>query len=95
MFLVGNLLQFQSHWILGSLRKGKKREDPAVGPYRIPQGAGFELVSCPHYLAEIVIYAGLLILLGRVNALVWLIFAWVVSRDVPCAAAHLVHVCLH
>ena len=60
-----------------------------MGPYRIPRGGGFELVSCPHYLAEIVIYAGLLILLGRANALVWLIFAWVVSCICPLCCSRL------
>jgi 3-oxo-5-alpha-steroid 4-dehydrogenase 3 len=80
IFLAGNLLQLQSHWILGGLQHaGSKPGDPTVGPYRIPRGGAFELVSCPHYLAEILIYAGLVLLLGRANGLVWLIFAWVVS----------------
>lgn len=37
------------------------------------------MVSCPHYLGEIVIYAGLLMAYGRHSGLPWLIFLWVVS----------------
>ena len=42
-------------------------------------GGAFEWVSCPHYLGEILIYTGLLLMVhGRIlNA--WLILAWVVS----------------
>lgn len=48
------------------------------GPYVIPRGGPFELVSCPHYLAEIVVYVGVaLMTLGAPAAL--LILAWVVS----------------
>ena len=42
-------------------------------------GGPFELVSCPHYLGEIVIYAGLAILAATETPLVLLIFLWVVS----------------
>lgn len=78
VFLAGNLLQLQAHWILGSLRHVRPRND-AAGPYSIPKGGAFELVSCPHYLAEIIIYLGLLMVLGRHNVLIWLVFTWVVS----------------
>ncbi len=42
-------------------------------------GGAFELVSCPHYFAEIVIYGGFVVLLGAQSTTVWLIFLWVVS----------------
>ena len=52
----------------------------AAGTYSIPHGRGFELVSCPHYLAEILVYVGL-VLLERGGGLAhWLMLAWVVSE---------------
>ena len=53
VFLAGNALQFQSHWILASLRariagkKGDHLQATADG-YAVPQGGAFALVSCPH-----------------------------------------------
>ena len=41
-------------------------------------GGGFELVSCPHYLGEIVIYVGLTLLLDFKRPLSWLPLVWVV-----------------
>ena len=42
-------------------------------------GGAFELVSCPHYFAEIVIYGGFVVLLGARSITIWLVFLWVVS----------------
>jgi hypothetical protein len=41
-------------------------------------GGGFELVSCPHYLGEMVIYLGLALVTGQSRCLPWVIFTWVV-----------------
>lgn len=80
MFVAGSLLQFHSHWILARLRRQISSQGKKQGDYSIPRGGAFELVSCPHYLAEIVIYRGLLFLLGSHNLLVWIIFTWVVGQ---------------
>ena len=32
--------------------------------YKMPTGSMFSLVSCPHYLAEVVIYSSLAVILG-------------------------------
>ncbi|KAF9623412.1 hypothetical protein IFM89_002996 [Coptis chinensis] len=40
-------------------------------------GNWFEIVSCPHYLAEIVIYAGLLVASGGSDPTIWLLFGFV------------------
>ena len=63
-------------------------------------GGGFELVSCPHYLGEVVIYAGLVLVQAWCRATTWLMLLWVVSLqavpaalplDCPCQPhAHLV-----
>ncbi|MEW5311034.1 MAG: hypothetical protein WDW38_002781 [Sanguina aurantia] len=52
--------------------------------YSIPHGGLFSLVSCPHYLAEIVIYLGLWLISGlQLNQA--LMLAWVVSNLVLAA----------
>ncbi|GLC41113.1 hypothetical protein PLESTB_001792900 [Pleodorina starrii] len=60
---------------------------PAVTDlYVIPRGGAFELVSCPHYLAEILLYVALVIVTrGSVGAL--LIAAWVLLNLVLAAGA--------
>ena len=50
-FLWGSWEQFWDHRILASLRSS--------GVYGIPKGRLFELVSSPHYFAELVIYAAM------------------------------------
>ncbi|KAK9918388.1 hypothetical protein WJX75_003718 [Coccomyxa subellipsoidea] len=80
VFVAGNVLQFQSHWILAKLRSQLSGQGKKEGDYSIPRGGTFELVSCPHYLGEIVIYAGLLIVLGCNNLLSYIIFIWVVAN---------------
>ena len=42
-------------------------------------GGAFELVSCPHYLGEVVIYAGLALALAGQRLTAWLMLLWVVS----------------
>lgn len=77
--MAGNLLQFQSHWILASLRRQISSQEKKHGDYSIPRGGAFELVSCPHYLGEIIVYGGLMIMLGQQNLSIFIIFTWVVS----------------
>lgn len=76
VFLAGNALQLQSHVLLSRL--GGQRRGTT---YFIPRGGAFELVSCPHYLAEIAIYCGLAMIAGPSRPLVLLIVVWVVRRD--------------
>ena len=91
LFLAGNALQLHSHWLLARLRPAQPRcsgRKPSAAAdadaaaqqsgYVEPRGGAFELVSCPHYLAEIVIYAGLALIAGRAQLLPWLVLTWVV-----------------
>ncbi|CAH8361911.1 unnamed protein product [Eruca vesicaria subsp. sativa] len=76
IFLWGWLHQRRCHAILGSLR-----ETPSQAKeYKIPHGDWFEIVSSPHYLAEIVLYAGLLIASGGTDVTIWLLFGFVVAN---------------
>ncbi|KAJ4876845.1 Polyprenol reductase 2 [Raphanus sativus] len=76
IFLWGWLHQRRCHAILGSLRETPSQ----VKEYIIPHGDWFEIVSSPHYLAEIVLYAGLLIASGGTDVTIWLLFGFVVEN---------------
>ena len=45
--------------------------------YQIPHGDWFSHVSCPNYLAEIILYGCLAVILGPYNASGLLLFLWV------------------
>ncbi|XP_044509169.1 polyprenol reductase 2-like isoform X2 [Mangifera indica] len=82
IFLQGWTHQRRCHAILGSLREHAERVDD----YVVPHGDWFEIVSSPHYLAEIVIYAGLLVASGGEDLTIWLLFGFVVANLVFTAA---------
>jgi 3-oxo-5-alpha-steroid 4-dehydrogenase 3 / polyprenol reductase len=63
--------QYQHHWLLANLRTNISiRGD--TNHHKIPQGRGFQYVSCPHYLAEIGIYAALVVLIPKSKESSWL-----------------------
>ncbi|KAM1763627.1 polyprenol reductase 2-like [Malus sylvestris] len=82
IFFWGWIHQRQCHAILGSLRENSEQNDE----YVIPHGDWFEIVSSPHYLAEIVIYAGLVVASGGTDLTIWLLFGFVVTNLVLAAA---------
>ncbi|CAL0329272.1 unnamed protein product [Lupinus luteus] len=75
IFLWGWIHQYRCHKILGSLRDSRQADE-----YVIPRGDWFELVSSPHYLSEIVIYAGFVVATGGTNLTIWLTFVFVVAN---------------
>ncbi|KAG7579355.1 3-oxo-5-alpha-steroid 4-dehydrogenase C-terminal [Arabidopsis thaliana x Arabidopsis arenosa] len=76
IFLRGWIHQRRCHAILGSLR-----ENPSQAKeYIIPYGDWFGMVSSPHFLAEIVLYAGLLIASGGTDITIWLLFGFVAAN---------------
>ncbi|PWZ36820.1 Polyprenol reductase 1 [Zea mays] len=60
---------------LGSLREHKDSDE-----YVIPCGDWFSRVSCPHYLAELVIYFGMLIASGGSDISVWFLYLFVITN---------------
>jgi 3-oxo-5-alpha-steroid 4-dehydrogenase 3 len=60
LFGFGYYVQRRAHAALAALRKGTVEGAPAR--YEIPRAPVFQFVSCPHYSAEIVLYAGILVI---------------------------------
>jgi 3-oxo-5-alpha-steroid 4-dehydrogenase 3 / polyprenol reductase len=54
--------QHRHHGILAGLRSAPASSNSSSAMYSIPTGGWFRFVSSPHYLAEIVIYASLVVL---------------------------------
>ncbi|CAN6249816.1 unnamed protein product [Urochloa humidicola] len=75
IFIWGSLHQSRCHAILGSLRERKDSDE-----YVIPCGDWFSRVSCPHYLAELVIYLGMLIASGGSDIPVWFLYLFVITN---------------
>lgn len=57
--------------------------------HRVPSGGWFELVSCPHYLAELLIYVSLGIVSGSHALTWWLVVLYVLFNQA--LAAQLCH----
>ncbi|XP_055961417.1 polyprenol reductase 1-like isoform X2 [Mercurialis annua] len=76
IFSWGWVHQRRCHVILGSLRKHRKQMDD----YVIPYGDWFEMVSSPHYFAEMIIYLGLLVASGGTDFTIWLLNLFVLRR---------------
>mmetsp|Transcript_4768 Transcript_4768/g.12015 ORF Transcript_4768/g.12015 Transcript_4768/m.12015 type:complete len:342 (-) Transcript_4768:42-1067(-) len=62
LFIFGNVMQYQSHCTLASIRKGGGQAAPGKSKYSVPQGLWFTHCSSPHYLAEILLYVGFITL---------------------------------
>nr|KJB17675.1 hypothetical protein B456_003G010800 [Gossypium raimondii] len=82
IFAWGWFHQLRCHAILGSLRERGDR----TGEYVIPHGDWFEVVSSPHYLSEMILYAGLLVASGGTDFTIWLLLGFVVANLVFAAA---------
>ncbi|XP_049808715.1 polyprenol reductase isoform X1 [Schistocerca nitens] len=80
MFLWACYNQYRSAIILANLRKNKNGQ-VVTTKHSIPYGGWFELVSSPHFLAEILMYMAISIILRAANT--WhVVFLWVLSNQV-------------
>ncbi|KAK8731909.1 hypothetical protein OTU49_007323 [Cherax quadricarinatus] len=78
----GFAIQNKSLRLLAALRKhhGKKVTEKHI----MPQGGMFEVVSCPHMMAEVLVYLGILLILQRHTG--WIIVTlWVISNQIQVA----------
>lgn len=63
LFVVASVLQHQSLVLLARLRTGPSGNIETTA-HKPPRGGHFELVSCPHYFAELLIYVSLFVVSG-------------------------------
>ncbi|GBG63484.1 hypothetical protein CBR_g38102 [Chara braunii] len=100
VFFWGTVHQWRCHRIVGALRADKRTSSKTNGGarlpgkdevisgdriYGIPRGDWFEYVSCAHFLAEIVIYTGLILASGATDLTLCLLFAFVIGNLVLAA----------
>ncbi|KAM4574852.1 polyprenal reductase [Fundulus diaphanus] len=76
LFVMASLLQHRSMVLLARLRKGKSGRVETLA-HTVPEGGWFELVSCPHYFAELLIYISLGFVLGGLSFTWWLVVLYV------------------
>lgn len=80
--LAGYVLQFSSLNILASLRKNSGKA--AKEKHMMPRGGMFDLLSCPHMFAEVLVYVGITFVLWRHTE--WLfVTTWVICNQVQVA----------
>ena len=81
LFIWASYHQYKTACILANLRRVSSEKHK----YAIPQGDWFQYVSCPHYLQEILIYLGLLLVLGARDWMQFCQLFFVVTNQTLCA----------
>ncbi|CAH2063827.1 unnamed protein product, partial [Iphiclides podalirius] len=83
LFLLASYEQYASNVILANLRKDKKSGAVFTEEHKIPHGRMFEMVSSPHRLCEIILYAAFAALIPtRTMFIMWV---WVFSNQIQSA----------
>uniref|UniRef100_A0A8C2ZTI0 Polyprenal reductase n=1 Tax=Cyclopterus lumpus TaxID=8103 RepID=A0A8C2ZTI0_CYCLU len=88
LFIGASVMQHQSTVLLAGLRTGKSGAVETLA-HAVPKGGWFELVSCPHYLAELLIYVSLSLVVGGLSLTWWLVVLYVLFNQA--LAAQLCH----
>eukprot|EP00096_Caligus_rogercresseyi_P006314 TRINITY_DN2265_c0_g1_i1.p1 TRINITY_DN2265_c0_g1~~TRINITY_DN2265_c0_g1_i1.p1 ORF type:complete len:335 (-),score=52.89 TRINITY_DN2265_c0_g1_i1:166-1170(-) len=81
VFLWAWKLQFDSHKAFASLKRRQLRAS-GESVFAVPMGGGFTLVSCPHYLAEILMYGSIAGILGFRQSTMNVVALWVIINQV-------------
>ena len=85
VFFIGWTHQFRAMKILAGLRSNNRSSNK----YSIPEGDWFDLVSCPHYLAEVIMYASLSLILGLSHRTGIVLAMWVfINQTVAALMSH-------
>ncbi|NXG46685.1 PORED reductase, partial [Psilopogon haemacephalus] len=85
MYIWASLHQHRCFVILAKLRKNKSGSVVSLS-HKVPSGDWFERVSCPHYLAELLIYISMGLALGLHNLTWWCVVLYVVFNQALAAA---------
>lgn len=81
IFIGASVLQFQSHYILANLRKDNTGKIVTL-EHSIPRGGMFNILSCPHYFAEILIYLSLSLIFGGQSSTWWMVCCFVTTNQI-------------
>ncbi|TRY94936.1 hypothetical protein DNTS_013090 [Danionella cerebrum] len=76
LFVWASFLQHQSLSLLARMRMNSSGKVETLA-HKMPCGRGFELVSCPHYLAELLIYLAMSVCCGCASLTWWLVVLYV------------------
>ncbi|KAJ8397527.1 hypothetical protein AAFF_G00438030 [Aldrovandia affinis] len=85
LFLWASLHQHCCLILLAHLRTGGSGEIQTLA-YKVPHGDWFELVSCPHYFAELLIYVSLSVVSGGQVLTWWLVVLYVLFNQALAAS---------
>ncbi|KAJ3327137.1 hypothetical protein HDU76_012341 [Blyttiomyces sp. JEL0837] len=77
LFLWASYEQHVAHVQLSKLRSTPSKSPNEPPLYSLPQGRYFDLVACPHYFFEIMIYLSFVVLTGGKSLVVWSVVVWV------------------
>ncbi|GAB0497398.1 hypothetical protein MMPV_008730 [Pyropia vietnamensis] len=71
VFVVASVVQHWAHRVLARLRRGSGGggNGGVVYRYGFPRGGAFEVVTCPHYTAEVVLYVALAVAAAAASGL--------------------------
>ncbi|KAK0143755.1 Polyprenol reductase [Merluccius polli] len=84
LFIWASLLQHSSLVTLARLRTGSSGAAKTFD-HGVPHGGWFELVSCPHYFAELLIYVSLGLVLGGLSLTWWTVVSYVLFNQAVAA----------
>lgn len=88
LFIWASLLQNRSLSMLAKMRTDSSGKVETLA-HKMPCGGWFELVSCPHYLAELLIYVSMSVCCGCSSLTWWLVVLYVLCNQA--LAAQLCH----
>ncbi|KAJ3599921.1 hypothetical protein NHX12_033875 [Muraenolepis orangiensis] len=80
LFMWASLLQHRSLVTLARLRTGSSGTVKTFD-HGVPRGGWFELVSCPHYFAELLIYVSLGLVFGGLSLTWWTVVCYVLFNQ--------------
>ncbi|CAL8113980.1 unnamed protein product [Orchesella dallaii] len=80
LFFYGSWVQYQAHVGFANLRKDKNKTVVSM-KHQIPRGGLFELISCPNYWGEIIVYFAIALLFLFRNYTWNFITIWVVANQ--------------
>lgn len=80
LFSFGVVHQTRAHRILSAIRRPASLDYNGPPKYSIPEGDWFQLVSMPHYTAELIIYFAFVVVAQGQSMCLWAMFVWTLTN---------------